>query len=68
MSKTRNKKVERVEEEGLLTERSAKAFASGQLNDGQSQSNGETIFVLPCCIKNASKEARDTGCHRGFLG
>lgn len=42
-----------------MTERSAKAFASGQLNDGQSQSNGETIFVLPLlhkeCIKGSKK-------------
>lgn len=34
-----------------MTERSAKAFASGQLNDGQSQSNGGTIFVLPLLHK-----------------
>lgn len=37
----------------------SKAFASGQLNDGQSQSNGETIFVLPLlhkeCIKGSKK-------------
>lgn len=59
MSKTRNKKVERVEQEWLLTERSVKAFASGQLNDRQSQSNRETIFVLPLlhkeCIKGSKR-------------